>query len=408
MVTVAEFTPLDSPQPHVKSTSLMEATPPVIVRALSLGYPLFLAADRILGILTWTTPDKFQSLLLVSVYIMAVRNFEKLVVYYFPFVLAGSIALLLYSMNNSEEKPPTLDESVYILERASKKYRKFISPLTNIHVTGKELVRFALSSLILSPLYFVISAYLVTFKNLVIFFGTIILTWHSLWFRVARSIAWRSPLVRWIAFIFTGIDRTQSRSSRAHSEASALSSRASRRASPNSTPKRDVTFTFVVMENQRHWLGIGWTSNLLPEERSAWTDPSLNEVSPIESFKLPVAEGTGMCWKWMDSEWLLDLSHDNAIPLSNKQRFSLKPGPDDGYIYYNSMWSSPSTQSGFSKYTRNRRWVRKANLVTVTEEVSDRLQGMVSVQETETKVWIDPKERGHEGVRLRNNKSLSS
>lgn len=403
MVTVAEFTPLDSPRPHVKPSSLMETTPPIIVRALSLGYPLFLAADRILGVLTWTTPDKFQSLLLVSIYILAVRKFETIMVYWLPFVLGGSIALLLYTMNNREEKPPTLDEAVYILERASRKYRKFISPLTNIHVTGKELVRFSLSSIILSPLYFIISVYLLTFKNLIIIFGATILTWHSLWFRVARSVAWRSPLVRWLAFIFTGIDRTQARTSRAHSDANALSSRASTKTSPNSTPKRDVTFTFVVMENQRHWLGIGWTPNLLPEERSAWTDPSLNEVFPIESFKLPVAEGTGMCWKWMDNEWLLDLSHDNAIPLSNdKYKFSLKPGPDDGYIYFNSMWSSPSVESSFSKYTRNRRWVRKATLVTVTEEVSDKLQGMVTVEEVETKQWVNPHENKHEGIRLRN------
>lgn len=72
--TIASFAPLSSSpasrsrfQVHQKSP-LLVATPPQITRALSQSYPYLKAANRIAGLLTWTSKDPWESFLVVAVF----------------------------------------------------------------------------------------------------------------------------------------------------------------------------------------------------------------------------------------------------------------------------------------------------------------------------------------------------
>ena len=142
----------------------------------------------------------------------------------------------------------------------------------------------------------------------------------------------------------------------------------------SSKSNKPVRFTYVIYENQRKWLGIGWTSNLLSYERTPWTDEFLNESSSIDSFKLPNAADDatngdsnmqGATWRWVDKTWRLDLTNDGAITLSSSKRSKTTANPtnDEGFIYYDNTWKKPSTEDTFSKYTRRRRWIRTAELI---------------------------------------------
>ncbi len=89
-----------------------------------------------------------------------------------------------------------------------------------------------------------------------------------------------------------------------------------------------VRFTFTVYENQRRWLGLGWTSSMFAYERAAWTDEHLNPAPPKEKFQLPEVEGGNAKWQWVPgSEWRTDGSGRAGEGTSGKPK-------SDGWIYY--------------------------------------------------------------------------
>lgn len=82
---------------------------------------------------------------------------------------------------------------------------------------------------------------------------------------------------------------------------------------------RPIYFRFEVHENQRWWMGLDWTSALLPNERPSWCDSHLLPVSPPASFFLPASASVVLpnptptdphaqvkrtaVWKWVDDDW---------------------------------------------------------------------------------------------------------
>ncbi|WWC89313.1 uncharacterized protein L201_004234 [Kwoniella dendrophila CBS 6074] len=83
--------------------------------------------------------------------------------------------------------------------------------------------------------------------------------------------------------------------------------------------EQPIYFKFELHENQRWWMGLDWTSALLPQERPSWCDNHLQPVSPPQSFILP--QSTSIIvpqptvndpkakvqrtsnWKWLDDDW---------------------------------------------------------------------------------------------------------
>lgn len=208
---------------------------------------------------------------------------------------------------------------------------------------------------------------------------------------VTRKLVWKLKLTRVICFYLTGLDFSQAKNNSLFAAAFAKVQKTGLSPSiADSDLSKPVRFTYVIYENQRRWLGIGWTSNLLTYERAPWTDEFLNESSSIDSFELPNADSnfsqlqqyfqlhpaiSGARWRWVDKTWRLDLTNDGAIvlPSSKRSKTTVKPTNDEAFIYTDNVWKKPTTDDSYSKYTRRRRWIRTAELVfdSATANVSD-------------------------------------
>lgn len=224
---------------------------------------------------------------------------------------------------------------------------------------------------------------IITARRVVLALGTLILSWHSRPARVSRAILWRSRTVRRISTVITGLSFASPLPTVPDRPGAPppLPPRADQHAVANSLASRNqlesagVRFTFVVFENQRRWLGLGWTSSLLVYERAAWTDEHLNSSDSKLDFRLPEVDSGVSKWRWVPgSEWQVEGAGKG------------KGGGDiDGWIYYDNkvapllnhtkslmmltgsfQWNDGRRgQDGWGRYTRRRKWYRDAELVEI-------------------------------------------
>lgn len=190
---------------------------------------------------------------------------------------------------------------------------------------------------------------IITTKRVVLVFGTLILSWHSKVCGVTRTLLWRSMTVRNLAKWVTGLQleptvKQQTGSKDVHQaagddtkpkkahEAAKISSSALTEAFKRSRsgPKSPgVRFTFILYENQRRWLGLGWTNSLFAYERAAWTDEQTNPVPPKDKFELPEVEDGRAKWRWVESsKWRVD-----GVPEMDEADYDGAAGKN-GWIYY--------------------------------------------------------------------------
>jgi hypothetical protein len=118
---------------------------------------------------------------------------------------------------------------------------------------------------------------------------------------------------------------------------------------------------------QRWWLGVNWTTNMMPSERGAWTDSQLKAIPSKERFQLPVSSTTSKVihagkttiqrttnkvWNWADGDWWVDMTGEVAGKVDH-----------NGWEYCNNAWKQQSGMPGIHTFTRRRRWCRRAKLV---------------------------------------------
>ncbi|SCU82353.1 LADA_0C04654g1_1 [Lachancea dasiensis] len=354
----------ENEQEQVESSPLLTSTPPTVSKALVRLYPYLIIADRVLSITTWTNDDIWPSVLMVVGYITTVLYFQNILRFFGHLVFVGTLwcySLLDSFVEESIKDKPTLDDIVHVITRVNAKADLLLSPIAVLN--GNDIKRLLFTTVFLSPLYVIVTLFIFPPRRLLLFAGVYLLTYHSSWSRVSRKLLWKFKLVRLLVFYITGLDlsginKNQGIFAAVQSKVKSLSS--NRRSTEDGKP---IRFTYVIYENQRRWLGIGWTSNMLSYERAAWTDEFINEAPSPEQFKLP-EENMGMTWRWVDRTWRLDMTNDGAIQLpSSRSRTTAQPNTDDGFIYYDNTWKKPSTEDSFSKYTRRRRWIRTAELL---------------------------------------------
>ncbi|KAG0169872.1 peroxisome- protein [Apophysomyces sp. BC1034] len=132
--------------------------------------------------------------------------------------------------------------------------------------------------------------------------------------------------------------------------------------------RSEMVFQFEVYENQRWWLGMDWTTNMMPSERGPWTDKQLKAISSKESFHLPettqnttyhpIGDGsvierrTSKTWQWADGDWWVDMTGE----VQNRV-------DQNGWEYGNNAWKYTTGMPGIKTFTRRRRWCRRARLV---------------------------------------------
>ncbi|KAL2162327.1 hypothetical protein VTH06DRAFT_7240 [Thermothelomyces fergusii] len=474
---------------HQKSPLLL-ATPPQITRALAYSHPFLLPLNRLVGLLTWTTDDPWESFLLLTAFWATVLYGDVVVRLAGPLVLvlvliagmygrrfsplsssgwsepglgtadatgvaadtkgpkavrktknlsvdglvekngkggnggAGSVGKGSHARNQSSTSEATntrhqktLDEIVDTLREFTARCNILLEPLLELTdflstqrtptsaTTRPALTTLLVRILLCIPFWILLTLpplRIITTRRVVLILGTILLTWHSRVARVTRIILWRSATLRRALSLVTGLQfegvtkpslAASATGGAEPAKGSAASSSKSKSPSPSGGAKKEheseltkalrrarsgrgtgVRFTFIIYENQRRWVGLGWTTSLFAYERPAWTDEHNNAVPPKSEFELPeVEDGSNMRWQWAEgSRWRVDGVPDEAVATGAEDDAEWDydgPGGRMGWVYYDNKWQNGRRgQDGWGRWTRRRKWYRDAELVEVDED----------------------------------------
>ncbi|KAI0199740.1 integral peroxisomal membrane peroxin-domain-containing protein [Astrocystis sublimbata] len=293
----------------------------------------------------------------------------------------------------------TLDEIVDTLKVFTSRCNILLEPLREMTdflstqrtatsaTTRPALTTLFVRILAVTPIWIVLTLppwRIITTKRVALVFGTLLLSWHCRVCRVTRTLLWRSATVRMLAQWITGLEfqkpappvagqkadvngaSTTPLKGRAH-EAAKVSSSALTEALKRSqlgAKESGVRFTFILYENQRRWLGLGWTNSLFAYERAAWTDEQNNPVPPKDEFELPEVEDSRAKWRWVQgSKWRVDGVQDKEETDYDGAAGRM------GWIFYDNKWQNGRRGSdGWGRWTRRRKWYRDAELVEVSDE----------------------------------------
>ncbi|KAA8642125.1 PEX28-32 family peroxisomal membrane protein [Aspergillus tanneri] len=394
---------------HRKSP-LLVATPPPVTRALAYSHPFILPLNKLVGLLTWTSGDSWQSFLLVAGFWALVLYGDAIVLWAGPPLVVTALILGMYWRRYSPlstrafsgEKPghqratsdgsihhhDSLDEIVETMRTFTTRCNILLEPLVELTdflstqrtatsaTTRPALTTLFFRILFVTPIWVALTLpplCLITTRRVILILGTVILTYHSRPARVSRVILWRSLTIRRIFSMITGLsfalNVSKAPAPRTQSHGHTVNIATRRRGDDSG-----VRFTFIIYENQRRWLGIGWTYSLFPSERTAWTDEHLNQVPPRDEFELPEVQSGSAMWRWVDgSEWRIEGADDSS------GKADAKASDGGGWIYYDNKWNDGRRgQDGWDRYTRRRKWCRDAELVELPLASADRSAGAAS------------------------------
>ncbi|TLD37362.1 Pex24p-domain-containing protein [Venturia nashicola] len=388
---------------HQKSP-LLVATPPQITRALAYSHPFIAPLNKFVGLLSWTHTDPWESFLMLASFWAITLYGDVILRLAGPLVFVAFLILGMWSRRYSPlssnattgekgskghkrgeselvRQHKSLDEIVDVLKVFTSRCNILLDPFLTMTdflstqrtatsaTTRPALTLLFIRLLLVMPVWWLLTLppfYIITTRRIILFVGTVVLTWHSRPARVTRTILWRSKLARKCTAIITGLDVAvpaendgrpplpPRRPRTAHEIAASLA----RKRQPESP---GIRFTFTLYENQRRWLGIGWTSSMLAYERASWTDEHLNPASTRDRFELPEVEGGLARWRWVDGgAW--------HVEGTGKSLDGKHTEPEDGgWIYYDNKWHDGRRgKDGWGRYTRRRKWCRDAELVEVT------------------------------------------
>lgn len=378
-------------------TPLLLATPPDVTRALAYSHPFLLPLNHLAGLISWTTGDPWESFLLVAAFWFVTLYGGDVLRYAGPVVF---VVFLIYGMytrrysplssttwsgekkkrgkrRQEEQERKSLDEILETLQTFTARCNILLDPLLRLTdflstqttataaTTRPALTTLFIRILLFTPVWILLTLpplYILTGRRIVLAGGTLFLSWHSRPARVSRTILWRSQTVRNLTALLTGLQfpkptptTVTTTSSTAKPAAKALST----------SSKPGVRFTFTLYENQRRWLGLGWTASLLAYERQAWTDEHLNTAPEPDQFTLPETEHATTRWRWAEgSQWRVEGA--TASNEKSAKRIGGGGGGDEsGWTYYDNKWRDGRKVDGWGRYTRRRKWVRDAELVEV-------------------------------------------
>ncbi|KAI1003058.1 hypothetical protein K3495_g5144 [Podosphaera aphanis] len=433
--TIAAFSPLTASNASAKQhspvlvnqkTSLLLATPPRVTRALAYSHPFLMPLNKLVGLITWSSGDPWESFLLVSAFWGSLLYGDQIIRYAGPLLFIISLLLashfrrcspLSSSGWNNEKQPKkrpikhdsgvttakhqkTLEEIVETLRIFGSRCYLLFDPLftlleflsTQTMATATTTNRRFMSLLIIrilliTPLWILLSLgpiQIITTRRIFLLLGTLFLTWHSKPVRITRMILWRSVLIRRISSMVTGLQfhplhsgsTEQSHSTNpSHSlekknSIDLVPSVSSRSLGPqNSHNAPGFRFTFSLYENQRRWIGLGWTTNLFSYERAPWTDENQCPTLPKDDFKLPETNDKTTAWRWVKgSRWLVEGAEE-----TDEGGVQASYGADGGmgWIYYDNKWEQGRRGlDGWSRFTRCREWYRDAELVETNDNES--------------------------------------
>ncbi|RVX68692.1 hypothetical protein B0A52_07119 [Exophiala mesophila] len=405
-----------------KKSPLLVATPPQITRALAHSHPFLLPLNKLVGLLSWSTQDPWESYLLVATFWAITLYGSEVIRFASPVLIVLTLILGMYSRrysplssttktgekrasksdkaessSSSNSHHKTLDEIVDNLQEFTARCNILLEPFLTLTdflstqttptaaTTRPALTTLFIRVILVTPVWIILTLppfYILTPRRVLLAVGTIILTWHSRPARVSRVILWRSVFMRKSAAFLTGLNLDTSNPNRDSSLRPGLGSRKASQtglALEIATKKRPdssgVRFTFILYENQRRWLGLGWTTSLFAYERGPWSDEHLNPAPSKDEFELPSVEGGHARWRWVDgSVWKVEHGDSKKHKRGASQAKTSATGAagkdadgdGGGWIYYDNKWTDGSREDAWGKYTRRRKWYRDAELVEAT------------------------------------------
>lgn len=384
----AKFEPSDALLLAGTSNNNLLVEFPTLASALAMIFPYLLLIDNFLEIITWTNDDPYQNFLFVILYLMIVMQWHFWSMVILPICLALAFSCIVWSVSSvvydsKFDEKPTIDEVVYTLNNITVRFEMLLRPVQHIPFKFKNYVKMLGMSGLLTPLHIFILKKLISPQKYVWLCGLFVLTYHSPWSFTLRRLLWRSVYIRIFAVYITGVDvKLRREKAELNQPVSVLQSPALSDTEDNTgkvnvlsdfkiLKKTMVSSTqfkqevlFQVLENERRWFGLGWTNKLLPNERTNFVfERSLNPIESIfddlAKFPFPMFENDlyKYEWKWLDEKWSLDRTFSGSSHM-------------DGWLYYDKSWGNPRSRDGFSKYTRARRWVRKAALMIDKRETT--------------------------------------
>ncbi|GAB7345714.1 hypothetical protein MBLNU457_3990t1 [Dothideomycetes sp. NU457] len=386
-------------------TPLLLATPPQVTRALAYSHPFILPLNKLAGLLSWTTGDPWESFLMLASFWFVVLYGDHIVRYGGPLVLVVFLILGMYyrrysplsssgwtgEKHKQHKREPSdvsvkhrksLDEILATLQTFTTRCNILMDPMMRLTeflsvqqtatstTTRPALTALFIRILLASPVWLLLTLppfHIITTKRILLVFGTFLLSWHSRPARISRSILWRSNTVRTLFTLVTGLTFAVPQKHDPAMHTSAQGPGLAALATKRTNAQDSIRFSFSLYENQRRWIGLGWTHNMIGYERSPWTDEHLNASTDTLHFQLPRVEGGMAEWRWVEgSEWHIEVPD---VPQSNANKKGKKAADVDdenAWVYYDNKWQDPRRgQDSWSRYTRRRKWVRDAELVDV-------------------------------------------
>lgn len=133
------------------------------------------------------------------------------------------------------------------------------------------------------PVWLLITHKILPPRKITLIFGTAVLCWSAPWARVICISLWRSRTIRNVCGHIIGQDLLEeeerepeastdrvSAASAAEPERRAMHEKKGSTSNIRDVLEGGIKITQTLYQSQRRWIGIGWTSNLFPTERSAW------------------------------------------------------------------------------------------------------------------------------------------
>lgn len=376
-IAYASFEPTDDELLTLNTNNRLLVESPILSSALSNIFPYLLLIDNFLEITTWTNEDKYQNFLLIVIYVVAVLYWNYLSYIIIPITIATVFSCLVWSINSviydsKWNEKPTIDEILHTLHNITARFEMLLRPIRNIPFSTKSMIKVTIITTLLTPLHVALLRYIISPKNYICFWGTFVLTYHSPLSFTFRRLLWRSFYIRLLAFCMTGMNIRLSTSpvssynidlSKNDFDGLDTSSKSSILADFKIENKKMISATelqqtviFEILENERRWVGVGWSKVMMPNDRPYYCyESSQNESPPIfnddDHFTFPTfaSDLYDYKWHWLDTNWTIDEEF-------NRGKNS------DGWVYYDNSWSNPAPEDGFTRFTRSRKWMRKAVL----------------------------------------------
>ncbi|KAG7854366.1 hypothetical protein KL919_005160 [Ogataea angusta] len=336
----------DNRRPLSKTKGQLLNMPPMIISTLYTAFPAIYLLDKVLAFLTWTNDDPYTNFIVIAIYIMVVKYWTVVACTVLPALIAlGTCASLWFLKTTiddlrSETAAPTIEEIIDTLINMQARFSYFVEPFSCFgSLSGSDYFNLGFSLIAITPCYIWLMTRIFTVRSFLLVFGVAWLSFHSSWSVATRHLLWRSIVIRKILTFATGlkfslVDKDI--------ELTVLND------FQISNVGTGKTVEFRILQNQRRWLGVGWSNTLLPFERGPFTTEDLEKSwDSLESFQFPDITQATCRWRWLDANWKTDDTF----------------APGEGWIYCNNSWEEPSNSDSLTRFTRTKRWKRRALVI---------------------------------------------